>query len=269
MASMPTIPPELYDYIIDFLHGNTSALVACSLTCRAWVPATRVHLFCDISLDDWMSSTALCRLLHTAPHLGCHVRDLSIARTIEDLSRDDIQAGLVLCSILIHLSCIQRLGFYFMHLPSVRTLGFHVPLTELILFACQFSAFNDFVDLLLLPATQASSPCHRHVADAIPQSPTPSGITEVAQIGCRKRLKYLSLGRVASRRSPLFRDRQCLGVLRNKSRGYRRGSSARSPRVVSEGSYTGLVPSHSKRTRSPSRAFCRAMHPPLQTDAAL
>ncbi|KAH9947976.1 hypothetical protein B0H21DRAFT_300205 [Amylocystis lapponica] len=146
---MPTIPPEMCDYVINFLHDDTRALGACSLTCRAWVPATQVHLFRNISLDNSKLFTAFCRLLHTAPHLGYHVRELSIARTSVAVNCDvnDPEAGLNLCSILTHLSGIQTLGFYLTHLPSVPTLGFYVPLTELTLVACRFPAFDDFIDL--------------------------------------------------------------------------------------------------------------------------
>ncbi|KAH0583500.1 hypothetical protein H2248_009127 [Termitomyces sp. 'cryptogamus'] len=39
------IPQELYERIIDHLHNDIMSLLACSLVCRAWVPASRYHLF--------------------------------------------------------------------------------------------------------------------------------------------------------------------------------------------------------------------------------
>ncbi|KAG7447428.1 uncharacterized protein BT62DRAFT_892499 [Guyanagaster necrorhizus] len=41
----PRFPPELCDRFIDFLHDDRKALKECSLVCRAWIPASRFHLF--------------------------------------------------------------------------------------------------------------------------------------------------------------------------------------------------------------------------------
>ena len=39
------VPPEISDYIIEFLHDNNDALRQCSLVCRDWVPSSSLHLF--------------------------------------------------------------------------------------------------------------------------------------------------------------------------------------------------------------------------------
>lgn len=39
----------MFDRFIDFLHHDSEALKACSLVCRAWIPASRFHLF------EWLS----------------------------------------------------------------------------------------------------------------------------------------------------------------------------------------------------------------------
>ncbi|KAH9949699.1 hypothetical protein B0H21DRAFT_726950 [Amylocystis lapponica] len=44
------LPPELYDRTIDFLWDDPRALMACSLTCSAWVPSSRFHLFHSVKL---------------------------------------------------------------------------------------------------------------------------------------------------------------------------------------------------------------------------
>ena len=43
--------PELYDYIIDFLHDDKPTIIACSLVCRSWLPRCRSHLFRDLVLS--------------------------------------------------------------------------------------------------------------------------------------------------------------------------------------------------------------------------
>ncbi|GLB34618.1 putative CNH-domain-containing protein [Lyophyllum shimeji] len=50
LAPLPTtlsarIPQELFERIIDHLHDEIPALLACCVVCRAWVPASRYHLF--------------------------------------------------------------------------------------------------------------------------------------------------------------------------------------------------------------------------------
>lgn len=41
----PKLPPELTDAIIHELRFNQPALLNCSLICRIWIPASRIHLF--------------------------------------------------------------------------------------------------------------------------------------------------------------------------------------------------------------------------------
>ena len=42
---VPRMPQEVVDQVIDHLHDDMKALRACSLVCRAWTPASSVHLF--------------------------------------------------------------------------------------------------------------------------------------------------------------------------------------------------------------------------------
>ncbi|KAJ7171119.1 hypothetical protein C8R46DRAFT_1349214 [Mycena filopes] len=47
---MKRLPSELEDAVIDFCHDDHGTLASCGLVCRAWLPASRYHLFCTISL---------------------------------------------------------------------------------------------------------------------------------------------------------------------------------------------------------------------------
>ncbi|KAJ7062309.1 hypothetical protein C8F01DRAFT_1368924 [Mycena amicta] len=49
---MDAFPPELIDYALDFLHDDHPSLRTSSLVCRAWVPASRFHLFQHISISS-------------------------------------------------------------------------------------------------------------------------------------------------------------------------------------------------------------------------
>ncbi|CCM00077.1 uncharacterized protein FIBRA_02104 [Fibroporia radiculosa] len=74
----PLVPPELWDDIIDCLWNDRPALLACTLTCRAWLPRARFHAFHSISVVDLSSFKRLHRLLDASPHLASYVRRLSI-----------------------------------------------------------------------------------------------------------------------------------------------------------------------------------------------
>ena len=51
----PSLPPEIHDHIVDFLHYDTQALSQCCLVSKSWIPRTRKHLFAIVlfgSPDD-------------------------------------------------------------------------------------------------------------------------------------------------------------------------------------------------------------------------
>jgi hypothetical protein len=56
---MSVLPPEILDYILDFLHDERETLKQCCLVSKSWVPRTRKYLFADIvfnsarTLESW------------------------------------------------------------------------------------------------------------------------------------------------------------------------------------------------------------------------
>ena len=49
---LPPIPPEIFDLIVDHLHGKTITLKACCLISRSWVPRARRHLFAHVEFSS-------------------------------------------------------------------------------------------------------------------------------------------------------------------------------------------------------------------------
>src|ERR1700721_3985823 len=49
---MPRVPPELGDHIIDFLHSDSDPLRSCSLVCKDWLAASRLHYPATLSIDQ-------------------------------------------------------------------------------------------------------------------------------------------------------------------------------------------------------------------------
>ncbi|EMD33522.1 hypothetical protein CERSUDRAFT_118095 [Gelatoporia subvermispora B] len=95
--SMEKIPPEIRDIIIENVYPDITALRACSLTCRAWLPSARRTLFRSISIDPKDTGLAFRRLLSVAPHIAPCVRALEIrVRTVTqrwwDVSDASLQA---------------------------------------------------------------------------------------------------------------------------------------------------------------------------------
>ncbi|OCH87113.1 hypothetical protein OBBRIDRAFT_691512, partial [Obba rivulosa] len=71
------MPPELNDMVIDYLHDDFDSLKNCSLTCRAWLPACRMHLFRRMTCKK-SPLHAITKFIHCSPHLGPYVKELRV-----------------------------------------------------------------------------------------------------------------------------------------------------------------------------------------------
>jgi len=76
---MPILPPELVDEAIDHLWDDPEALQSCSLTCRAWAPSTRLHLFRTVRVRSEEDCTSLSTLLESSPVIARCVRKLTVS----------------------------------------------------------------------------------------------------------------------------------------------------------------------------------------------
>ncbi|KAH9831579.1 uncharacterized protein C8Q71DRAFT_861599 [Rhodofomes roseus] len=80
------LPPELTDYIIDYLHRDVASLGACALTCSSWLPAARYHRFRLLRMSTNARITAFGELVASSPAIGLIVYGLRIHRpTLECL----------------------------------------------------------------------------------------------------------------------------------------------------------------------------------------
>lgn len=105
------LPPELCDRIIDYLFCDRCALSACALTCRAWLPASRLHLFRHVRLQASTIPSFLCVLMET-PAIGAYVEDLMILTGSQGFTIPDIA----------QMKTLQMLKEIFDRLPAVKTL---------------------------------------------------------------------------------------------------------------------------------------------------
>lgn len=77
-------PPELRDIVIDCLRHDTAALRACSLTCKAWLPRARHHLFHTAEIHPGRRGDNFKSLLLDTPELGQYIREVRISGVVQD-----------------------------------------------------------------------------------------------------------------------------------------------------------------------------------------
>ncbi|KAJ7663525.1 hypothetical protein B0H17DRAFT_1144018 [Mycena rosella] len=127
---MVNLPQELLDAIIDEVGVKTSSeprdfasLNACSLTARAFLPASQRTLFTSLTLKQYKLAQAS-SVLVSSPHIASYVRDLHLidAGFIAEPDSDSIRVPLAASFSL--LTNITRLAMSFCFSPLGWT---HIP----------------------------------------------------------------------------------------------------------------------------------------------
>ncbi|THG97066.1 hypothetical protein EW026_g4878 [Hermanssonia centrifuga] len=80
MSTQRTLPPEIHDHIIDYLHDDKPALANCSLTTWGWLATSRFHMFRVIKLSYPTIHTleTFTEFLHSTSGIAGYIRDLSV-----------------------------------------------------------------------------------------------------------------------------------------------------------------------------------------------
>ncbi|KZT69436.1 hypothetical protein DAEQUDRAFT_765512 [Daedalea quercina L-15889] len=87
------VPNELVEHIIHFNHEDAATLMTCSRVARAWVQATRCHLFANVNLKTTRRILAFSDILQSSPYIARNVRSAQIpawlnkSASLEALSR--------------------------------------------------------------------------------------------------------------------------------------------------------------------------------------
>ncbi|KAI8982881.1 hypothetical protein BD414DRAFT_463930 [Trametes punicea] len=161
-----TLPPELCDYTIDYLWDDVESLRACSLTCKAWLPSSRYHLFRNVRLRHADDVARFRTLLISAPGIAHCVRKLSFSAdydgaTAEGSPQEDDAWVNGAAELLPKLNRIDTLG-----LARVRWHALHQKtrsafadvfrtVRQLFLFEVSFDASRDVISFLSgFPALQ-------------------------------------------------------------------------------------------------------------------
>lgn len=107
--SFPSLPLELVDYIVDYLHDNIPALLACVLACRQFRASSQFHLLECISLYEWTAVERNLEHLEVAPHVAALITTVRV----EDNSpmRSWISGLSSVLTLLSKLSNVRYLAF--------------------------------------------------------------------------------------------------------------------------------------------------------------
>lgn len=74
----PEFPQEITDQVIDHLWDDTSSLKACALSCQAWLPSSRTHIFREIVVKEAIACARFEALLQASPAIARYIRKLVI-----------------------------------------------------------------------------------------------------------------------------------------------------------------------------------------------
>ncbi|KAF8530822.1 hypothetical protein JB92DRAFT_3139208 [Gautieria morchelliformis] len=154
-ATKYILPGELVDQVIDHLHDDPPSLRACCITCRAWVPSARFHIFHNIVLSAERAD-ALTVLLETSPHISSLVRSLTIKGHQDEMPKGlDYYLEAVIPAIAPKLTRLKTLRVERVTLamqdPKVLSALIHnfSTLQELCLSFVLFDRFRDFAALIV------------------------------------------------------------------------------------------------------------------------
>ncbi|CAL1715521.1 unnamed protein product [Somion occarium] len=75
------LPPELDEYLMNFLANDPGSLRACALTCRAWLVASREILYQDVTIENEQQFERFEETITMSPYIQECVRILRIDRS--------------------------------------------------------------------------------------------------------------------------------------------------------------------------------------------
>ena len=201
------LPAELCDHIIDHLWDDLSALRACSLTCKDWLPSSRFHLFRNVRLRHADDVQRFRALLASTPSVALCVRKLSFSADYDGATPDGValEDDAWVNDVVDILRLLQNVTT--LALARVRWHALHEEtraafealsrtVHELFLFEVSFKASRDVIAFL------SSFPTLRDLYfDAVSwaeDSPTPfdapsSSSSEIQDTASRMQLSYLFL----------------------------------------------------------------------------
>ncbi|KAK0434142.1 hypothetical protein EV421DRAFT_2023188 [Armillaria borealis] len=176
-----SVPQELIDYILDFLHDNVPTLRTCSLVSHAFLPCSRYHIYSNVFIADFSELNVLreqyagqlyqCKnlaaLLKHSPHVAPLVTRFGIHAMSDFMTEAYMDTSLVSIIPSLHnLSQIELMSrrkqvFCSFHLlrPFLASLR-SIPLKTFIFSAIAFEIPEQFEEVF----TAAANPALKHLS---------------------------------------------------------------------------------------------------------
>lgn len=164
--SQPRLPLEIQEHILDHLHDDPKTLLACSITCSAWVPTTRLHLFYEIWLKGMKNCLSFLKTLDSTSESGegvgglvrkLHLSSSSFRQTSQRRGLRYDLVRKIMCQLpnveALYLDKFNAAGFLDdtnLTVPSAISAAFDFPRLKVL--DMQSLYFNDCVELLVLIA---------------------------------------------------------------------------------------------------------------------
>ncbi|KAK0199365.1 hypothetical protein DFS33DRAFT_239057 [Desarmillaria ectypa] len=105
-----SLPQEIVDTIIDELKDYKHDLKSCSLTCRSFVPQTRVHLFTSVELSSNRRCKKFMAMRSSSPSdLSTYIRSLTINFRRSDLTSQNLLDAIT--SLTVHRITLEHLNW--------------------------------------------------------------------------------------------------------------------------------------------------------------
>ncbi|OCH92083.1 hypothetical protein OBBRIDRAFT_751976 [Obba rivulosa] len=153
------LPPELVDETIDHLWDDPVSLKACSLTCRSWVPSSRLHLFRTVRLRNGTECTRFETLVTNTPAIARCVRQLTLSaeyrgvdgqgQPVHDDEWIDTAAELARKLERVTTLGLSRVRWYALQPETQRAFkGLFKNVKTLFLFEVRFDTSKDVLDFL-------------------------------------------------------------------------------------------------------------------------
>ena len=214
---MSSLPPEILDLIIDYLHDEPTALKTCCVVSKSWVSRTRKYLFARVTFNAPKSRIA--RWKKTFPDSSNspahHTRTLSIRDLPAPTAADADVGGWIgtFCNVVhLEFAFVGRTTLVpFCGLsPTIRSLRLAHCTTEVFDLVCSFPLLEDLALISL------SSESHVDAWNPPPTSPKLTGSLDLKTLGVAppiaRRLLDLPHGLRFSKISVAFLDREAESV---------------------------------------------------------
>jgi hypothetical protein len=91
--SNPSLPPELLDYIVDFLRDELVPLKQCCLVSKSWVPRTRRHLFSIVGFESQEDVDTWKKAFPDPSNSPAHYTRILKMRCFQVVAEEDVVEG--------------------------------------------------------------------------------------------------------------------------------------------------------------------------------